>query len=134
MRLSAWALLTFASAASTSASNTPSWIQRGGDNRRRLGWLTSRRLALTAGVDSNANALDETGCSPTVADGGWGFCGPASCKDAYVTCPAAEDDRTQGGGPPNVNGVMGGWISSTNNGEHCSPFRDRFKSSLQALF
>ena len=101
----------------TDAANHPQWVLED----RRLGWLTARRLALTVGTETNANALDETGCSATTADGGWGFCGPASCKDAYATCVTDE-----GGGPQTVDGTAGSWISyAGTDGASCSPFLDR---------
>jgi len=40
-----------------------------------------------AGTESYMGGLlGATGCTATVADGGWGFCGPASCKDTCVSC------------------------------------------------
>ena len=59
--------------AGTAADHVPEWIK---DGTLRLGEIQARRLGLTAGTISNANALDSTGCSATSDDGGWGckFC------------------------------------------------------------
>ena len=43
--------------------------------------------APTAGTEAYTGALADTGCFAPKAAGGWGFCGPLSCKDTYVTCP-----------------------------------------------
>ena len=56
---------------------------------------------LTAGTEPNTWPLSSTGCHAPQADGGWGYCGPDSCKDNYVTC------TSQGGGPAMVDGVSG---------------------------
>lgn len=70
---------------------------------------------------ANANSFDATGCSATVADGGWGFCGPASCKDDYITCATLD-----GGGPQTVDGVAGTWAPAAgSNGASCKSFLPR---------
>jgi hypothetical protein len=51
----------------------------------------------------------------------WGFCGPASCKDDYLTCSTAD-----GGGPQTVDGVAGTWAPSAgSNGASCKSFLPR---------
>ena len=60
-----------------------------------------RRRSLSAGTMTNSYPLESSGCYATRKDGGWGYCGPPSCKDAYVTCAG------QGGGPATVDGVTG---------------------------
>ena len=116
--LSMRGLTLIAAATAVSGAHVPSWIT---DAPRRLGALASRRLALTAGTKSNANALDATGCSAKVADGGWGFCGPASCVDQYITCASAD-----GGGPQTVDGTTGSWATSTSDGADCKGFLARY--------
>ena len=111
-------LFLVAAATAVSGAHVPSWVT---DAPRRLGALASRRLALTAGTNSNANALDATGCSAKVADGGWGYCGPASCVDQYITCASAD-----GGGPQTVDGTTGSWATNTNAGADCKGFLARY--------
>lgn len=67
--------------------------------------VRARKLSLTAGTETNSYALDETGCTAPSTEGGWGYCGPASCKDNYSTCSSA------GGGIKIVDGVTGSWNS-----------------------
>lgn len=66
---------------------------------------SSRRSALTAGTQTLTGSLYDTGCYAPKSDGGWGFCGPLSCKDAYITCPS------EGGGPATVSGVTGSYVN-----------------------
>ena len=109
--------LAFLLAIAGKADHIPTWIE----DKHRLGELRSRRLSNTVGTVSNANDLDETGCSATVADGGWGYCGPASCTEKYMTCAG-----TDGGGPQTLrNGASGSWHSNAGtNGENCKNFAD----------
>eukprot|EP00929_Paragymnodinium_shiwhaense_P108337 TRINITY_DN74650_c0_g1_i1.p1 TRINITY_DN74650_c0_g1~~TRINITY_DN74650_c0_g1_i1.p1 ORF type:complete len:582 (-),score=48.68 TRINITY_DN74650_c0_g1_i1:312-2057(-) len=75
-----------------------------------------------AGTEALTGSLSDTGCFKTRSDGGWGFCGPASCKDAYITCPS------DGAGPPTVDGVTGTYTveGSTQITEGtCGQFLDR---------
>ena len=64
-----------------------------------------RKLSTTAGTETNSRALGFTGCYSTKKDGGWGYCGPFSCRNNYVTCPAT------GGGPATVGGITGQYLS-----------------------
>ncbi len=48
---------------------------------------------LTAGTLTNTFPLNTTGCFASTENGGWGFCCPESCKDAYrtqVTLPTVD--------------------------------------------
>ena len=110
--------LLYAAAATADAAHAPSWVT---DARRRLGELSARRRANTAGTIVNSNALDATGCSAKRADGGWGYCGPASCADAFLTCVTEEGD----GGPHEVGGVTGQWAPAASGGATCKPFLSR---------
>jgi hypothetical protein len=114
MRASSLVLVLMAFLGPTSADHVPKWLNQD----FRAGEMTSRRLSNTVGTVSNANDLDETGCSATVADGGWGYCGPASCVNEYITC-----EQNSGGGPATVNGVTGEWNSAAgNSGGSCEFF------------
>jgi hypothetical protein len=55
----------------------------------------------TAGTEAFTGALNDTACCKPKSAGGWGWCGPLSCKDTYVTCTA------EGGGGTTVDGVAG---------------------------
>ena len=77
-----------------------------------------RKLGLTAGTETNTNALTETGCHAPFSEGGWGYCGPDSCRNNYATCESA------GGGPKTVNGVTGSWNSGYPSGSGCATFLD----------
>ena len=80
----------------------------------------------TAGTNENENPLTSTGCYPPVAEGGWGFCGPESCKNNYITCKAYDTFGVYiGGGPATVDGVTGEWISEANGGSSCGTFLQR---------
>ena len=66
----------------------------------------------------NTNTLSATGCTAPRADGGWGFCGPPSCKDAYITC----------NGVPTIDGVTGTYAtqgSTTYSASNCQTFLER---------
>jgi hypothetical protein len=83
----------------------------------------ARRLAQTAGTESLSSPLDTTGCFAAAKDGGWGFCGPLSCKDQFITC---YDEDSDSGGARTVDGVAGGWSSEAGeSGASCKPFIDR---------
>jgi hypothetical protein len=75
--------------------------------------------AQTAGTVSFAgSSLSDTGCYGTVADGGWGYCGPASCQSTYITCQ----------GPATVSGVTGTWLTqggTTYSASNCQSFLSR---------
>ena len=72
----------------------------------------------TAGTKKNTAGLGATGCFAPRSEGGWGYCGPPSCKDAYVTCPSA------GAGPATVDGVAGSYVEGYS-ASACSPFVPR---------
>jgi len=76
----------------------------------------------TAGTVTFTGSLFDTGCFPSKAEGSWGFCGPASCSAAYITCP------DEGGGPTTVDGVTGTYINQQGTqytAETCVPFLER---------
>eukprot|EP00930_Biecheleria_cincta_P001683 TRINITY_DN10280_c0_g1_i4.p1 TRINITY_DN10280_c0_g1~~TRINITY_DN10280_c0_g1_i4.p1 ORF type:complete len:315 (+),score=30.44 TRINITY_DN10280_c0_g1_i4:66-1010(+) len=82
----------------------------------------SRRLSVTAGTQAFTGSLYDTGCYAPKADSGWGFCGPLSCKDAYITCPG------EGGGPATVDGVTGTYVkdgSTQYSSSNCKSFLAR---------
>ena len=85
---------------------------------------TPRRLTLTAGTQTNSQPLTYTGCSTSRAEGGWGFCGPDSCKQKYVTCASA------GAGPATVNGVTGSFKTGRSESD-CSAFVQRTATADQ---
>ena len=87
------------------------------DNKEALRG-TSRKLGLTAGTETNTYALTETGCFAPFAEGGWGYCGPESCRNNYATCESA------GGGPKTVDGISGSWNSGYPSGSGCATFLD----------
>lgn len=76
---------------------------------------------MAAGTDGLSFSLDYTGCSATTADGGWGFCGPESCRNEYVTCPSEDD----GGGVATVDSVTGEYSTGTGDESGCSTFLER---------
>ncbi|KAJ1446375.1 hypothetical protein M885DRAFT_625307 [Pelagophyceae sp. CCMP2097] len=98
--------------------NREHWGEKSADFRRLGDLRRERAEAIGDGVDgliagtaadgtdmTMTGALSKAGCYAPVAEGGWGFCGPLSCKDSYITCPA------DGGGPATVGGVTGSYIN-----------------------
>jgi hypothetical protein len=83
-----------------------------------------RKLA-TAGTKVFTGAMTDTGCYKPKSAGGWGYCGPASCQNQYITCPS------ENGGPATVDGVTGTYTN--NGGSHsatnCESFLPRTTDS-----
>ena len=74
------------------------------------------------GTETFTGSLDATGCYAPVSANGWGYCGPASCKDKYITCQ----------GPATVDGVTGTYIEQGGtqySASNCMPFLDRTSDS-----
>ena len=89
--------------------------------------LPSVAASLTAGTETlSLGGLGDTGCYAPVADGGWGYCGPASCQATYITCPA------EGGGPATVDGVTGTYVEhggTQYSASNCQSFLGRTSDS-----
>ena len=121
--LNAILLLTTTSASKfPNLSSPPSPKIRGSDNSK----LHRKLISNTAGTTSNSNDLSSTGCHKPSASGGWGFCGPTSCKNNYITCKAYDSFGVfEGGGPTTVDGVSGGWNKDANDGSTCGTFLER---------
>lgn len=81
-----------------------------------------RRLTdgLTAGTGVQlTGSLLDTGCHAPREEGQWGFCGPASCKEAYITCAA------EGGGPATVVDADGNSVTGSMLKGGCEPYLPR---------
>ncbi|GMH63049.1 hypothetical protein TrST_g9924 [Triparma strigata] len=102
------ALLALFSAHDTQAAHTPEKVAKGS--------IRARKLSLSAGTETNSYSLDETGCTAPSAEGGWGYCGPESCRENYSTCSSA------GGGVKTVDGVTGDWNSYYSGGSNCATY------------
>lgn len=85
--------------------------------------LPSLGTQTSAGTQTLTGPLSATGCYAPVANGSWGYCGPSSCKDAYITCAGDE-----GGGPATVDGTTGTYATLggvTHSADTCQSFLTR---------
>lgn len=105
-----------------SAMAYPASNSTAGFRRVRPAARVSSSSTVTAGTETFTGSLSDTGCYPSKAEGSWGFCGPDSCKDKYITCP------DEGGGPATVDGVTGtyiDWGGTQYSEETCQSFLPR---------